>query len=101
MKNKNLLSNQGIDAQIKLNTRKILRGQLTLENFADAKGTKFEIITQTMQKITEYRKLKPTLTNNQLLEVSNNICKALEETYTYLGRDNFTFFDDGDVLFNG
>lgn len=101
MKNKNLLLNQDINKQIKLNTRKILRGQLALESFEDAKATKFEIITQTMQKIREYRNLKPNLTNQQLLEQSNNVCQFLENAYTSLGRENFTFFDDGDVLFNG
>lgn len=93
--------NKNIDEKLRLNIRKIFRGQLALEDYSDLRGENPDIISQMMKKIGDYRKIKPTLTKEQLLELTNNLCEMLEQTYTTLGKEHFTFYDDGDVLYKG
>jgi len=92
-----------IDQKIKFNIRKILKGQLALEDYLDLRHVKKDpdSVSIAFKKIHEYRQLKPTLTNEKLLELTNKVCESLEKAYDELGRENFTFYDDGCVEYNG
>lgn len=96
-------NNLDLDQKIKFNIRKIYKGQLAIEDYLDTNNVKDspEKVKLVFQKISEYREIKPTLNKEELLMLTDDVCKALEDAYNEIGRDNFIFYDDGDVNYDG
>lgn len=96
-------NNLNLDEKIKLNTRKILCGQLAIEDYLDMQYIKKdpENVSIAFKKIKNYRQVKTALSKEDLLKLTNEVCDALEKAYDELGRENFTFYEDGDVNYNG
>ena len=95
--------NLNLDEKIKLNMRKIYKGQLAIEDYIDTQyiNPKPMIVVELNKKIYNYRMLKPTLSKEELLKLTDSVCEYMEKAYDELGRENFTFYDDGDVNYNG
>lgn len=75
--------NLNLDEKIKLNMRKILCGQLAIEDYLDTNYIKKdpENVSLAFKKIKNYRQLKPALSKEELLKLTDSVCEYMEKAY--------------------
>ena len=87
-----------IDEEKKKELRgKILNYQLQLENVQDDYNYVIKEIKKVYEKVNEYREKKDTLTDEEFVKIANDIFKKTDKVIDLVGRDNFIFYDDGDI----
>jgi len=83
----------------KSNDRKILKASLALENYADCNNRNNIYNDECFVMLNEYYKNKPNMSEQQLLETTSLLVEKFDLLFNKIGRDNFIFYDDGDINF--
>lgn len=83
---------------LKLNSDKIYYASLAFEDYSDNNPSKNnDTINAIFKRIGVFWKLKQTVSEGELLSISNDLATDVEKIYNLLGRENFKFYDDGVV----
>lgn len=86
--------------KFKENSNKNLNYSLAIEGYADCFG-KDEVYNDiAFTKLCEFRKLKQTMSEKDLLEASGNMSALFDKLIQRIGEQNFTIYENGDINFN-
>lgn len=78
-------------------SRKNFKSSLALENYADFTGDDRQEIKEMFKLVGEYYKLKNELTEQEMVDFGNKMADKYEIIFDLIGRENFKFYEDGDV----
>ena len=81
----------------KFNARKILKGSLAIESYEDFTGNSLDLSDRVFKELSEYRKNKPNMTEEELLKASYELVEKFNILFDKIGKEKFIFYDDGDV----
>jgi hypothetical protein len=76
---------------------KLLSMQLALENYEDDNGTKTSLIEEGHIALGKFRDECLSMSSEEQLKKANDIIKIYNKAFDLIGRDNFIFYDDGDI----
>ena len=84
----------------KENIRKYMPISLALENYSACNNDDTIYSDEAFKVLIYYRANKSTMTEQELLTTTSLIVDKFNELLDKIGREKFTFYDDGDVNFN-
>lgn len=76
---------------------RILNFQLQIESFEDNTGENIPLSHQIDKEISDLRKAKNDLNDEEKNARANEILNHFEELFDLIGRDRFIFYDDGKI----
>ena len=79
------------------NMSKILDLQLAFESYIDNTGKNIPLLEQTYKNISNLRKNKDELGDEEKNIISNEILNNFEKLLDMVGRDKFIFYEDGKI----
>ena len=85
--------------EYKANSCKILNSSLAIESYQDFTGDKGAEISHAYKKLGQYYKKKSVMTEEELLRTSYELVEKFNLLFDKIGRENFIFYDDGDVSY--
>ena len=74
-----------------------LRYQLALESYVDNTGDEIPLLIETWKKQGELRKNKNEWSNDRQLVEAKIIQDNFQKIVERIGKENFIFYDDGDI----
>lgn len=86
-----------MDEKFKLNTRRILKFQLAFENYVDLGNKEPQFLLEIYNDIREYRQKRNLLDIAEIIKIQDTIIYKCELLTDIIGREKFTFYDDGGV----
>ena len=86
--------------KFKENSNKILNYSLAIENYADCFGKDEVYNDVAFTRLKEFRKLKQSMSVDELLKTSENISTLFDELVARIGEQYFTVYEDCDINFN-
>lgn len=81
-------------------SKKNFKASLALESYMDFTGDNRKEIKEIFKLVSEYYKRKNDLNANELMDFSNKMSVQYENVFDIIGRENFIFYEDGDINFN-
>lgn len=85
------------EKKLKDNIYFMLKAQLALESYEDDNNIEVPVIQEAYSKHKEFRNLRSSLNIEKQLSLSNDIIEKYNEAFDHVGRDNFVFYEDGDI----
>ena len=86
------------EEKIKDNEYRILRLSLAFENYEDnGRDTSMPLFDEIINNVNDYRKTRMSNSIENRIELSNKILDKYNELLDIVGRDNFIFYDYGNV----
>lgn len=79
------------------NMRQLLRLQLALESYEDDNNENNLLLIETNKDLGKFRKEINNLNVEEQISISTKIINNYEEVLNIVGRDNFIFYEDGDI----
>ena len=79
------------------NMRQLLRLQLALESYEDDNNENNLLLIETNKDLGKFRKEINNLNIEEQISISTKIINNYEEVLNIVGRDNFIFYEDGDI----
>lgn len=86
-----------MEEEIKKYVAKNLNYSLAVENYVDNTGNTNESIDNAYELLKKYRTIKDSLSKEEELEMVRKISDIFDFVVDEIGRDNFIFYDDGDI----
>lgn len=86
--------------KFKRNSNRNLNYSLALESYADYSGNNEVYKDIAFTKLKEFRKNKQVMSENELLQVSEELIVLFDGLVERIGKENFTIYEDGNVNFN-
>ena len=75
----------------------MLKMQLTLESFGDDDNVNIPLLRETHLKLGNFRDIRNFLTESEQIKMSDEIIEDYNKVLDIAGRENFIFYDDGDI----
>lgn len=86
-----------IEEKLKNLRCELLSMQLALESYEDDNGTKTPLIEEGHIALSKFRDERSLMNNEEQLEKSNEIIAIYNSAFNMIGRDNFIFYENGDI----
>lgn len=85
--------------ELKKKLSKIFYIQIALENYDDNIGNNNKTIENIYNEINGFRRIRQTLSEKEQLKLINDLLVKLNKILDEIGREKFTFYDDGSVQY--
>lgn len=85
--------------KLKLNLKKLLKLQLALESYEDENHSNDSLLKETNLMLKDFRKIKDTISTLEQIDQTNLIIDKYYEVINRVGRENFVFYEDGDISY--
>ena len=79
------------------NVRLYMSRSMAIENYEDCTGDNSIDDDEAFKLLYQYRKEKDTMSEQELLNTTSLIIQKFNDLLNKIGKDKFTFYDDGDV----
>ena len=89
------------DKRVKELMSHILDYQLALENYEDLRGEDLDCLDSTFEKLHELRQNRKIWDDEKKIKEATEILQVFQDTVEKLGKENFTFYEDGSVAYTG
>lgn len=76
------------------------RYQMALENYLDNTGKDEELINEVWEKQAKVREAKFHEPEDKLVEMAKELLEEFKKVVEKVGKENFTFYEDGDLEYN-
>lgn len=86
-----------IEEKLKNLRCKLLTMQLALESYEDDNNSKTPLIEEGNISLSKFRDERLSMNDEEQLEKSNEIIAIYNSAFDLIGRDNFIFYEDGDI----
>ena len=86
-----------IEVLLKKNSRLIFKLDLALESYEDDTNNDVPLLKEAIVELNEFRKNKANMSIDEQYKTSEKILQKYNRVIDLVGRDNFIFYDDGDV----
>ena len=87
-----------IEEKLKENEYRVFKLNLAFESYEDdGRDTSMPLFDEIIDDVNSYREIRSKLSIEEKLEISNKILDKYNELLDIVGRDNFIFYDDGDI----
>lgn len=85
------------EEKLKYNIRFLLKAQLALESYEDENEIQLPIIQEVYNEHNDFRNIRLSLNNEEQIKISDKIIKKYNDSFDIVGRDNFIFYNDGNI----
>ncbi len=89
------------DKRVKELMSQILDYQLALENYEDLRGEDLDYLIPTHKRLGELRRSRKIWNDEKKIKEATEILQVFQDTVEKLGKENFTFYEDGSVAYTG
>ena len=79
------------------NMKLILSRQLAFESYQDDTGNNIDLLDKAYEDLAQFRKEKDKFSDSEKLRLSKEILEKFDNVLDIIGRENFIFYDDGDI----
>ena len=86
------------EEKLKDNEYRIFKLDLAFESYQDDKqDTSMPLFDEIIHDVNNYRRTKADYSIDKRIELSDKILEKSNKLLDMVGRENFTFYDDGDI----
>lgn len=85
------------DELLKIKSKEIFKLDLALEDYEDDTNNDIPLLNEINLKLKDFRKTKDSMSIDEQLKKSDDILKKFNDVLDLIGRENFIFYEDGDI----
>ncbi len=90
-------NNEDLNELLRKNFRLLFKLDLAFESYEDDTGDNIPLLKETTIELNNFRKEKKDMPIDQQMKLSEKILKKYNQVLDLVGRDNFIFYEDGDI----
>ena len=86
-----------IEEKLKKNSKLLFKLDLAFESYEDNNNTNIPLLNETTLELNKFRRKKSNMDIEEQYNKTEELLRKYNKVLDIVGRDNFVFYDDGDV----
>jgi hypothetical protein len=85
------------EEKLKKNSKLLFKLDLAFESYEDDNNVNIPLLNEVTMEFNEFRKKKENMNIEEQHNKTEELLKKYDKVLNIVGRDNFIFYDDGDI----